>query len=106
MRKRQCELTVRLTKDELRSLDEKVKRTIFKREEFCRRALAGKEIKEIFPPSFTILLMAFRNHCNVLRLLLEKASGTSPKAAKMLRAALDEAHRWDERMITVYIQEE
>ena len=47
MRKRQCELTVRLTGEELRSLDEKVKRTIFTREAFCRRVLAGKTNKEI-----------------------------------------------------------
>ena len=36
MRKRQCELTVRLAGEELRSLDEKVKRTIFTREEFSK----------------------------------------------------------------------
>lgn len=106
MRNRQCELTVRLTKDELRSLDEKVKRTIFTREEFCRRVLAGKKNKEIFPQGFPVLLRDSRRLCNILHQLLKKAAGTSPKAVQMLHAALDEAHRWDERMITVYIQEE
>ena len=106
MRKRQCELTVRLTGEELRNLDEKVKRTIFSREEFCRRILAGQTAREIFPPGFTVLLRDSRRLCNVLHQLLEKASGTSPKAAQMLRAALDEAHLWDEKMIDVYIQDE
>ncbi len=106
MKKRQCELTVRLTGEELRSLDEKVKRTIFKREEFCRRVLAGKTTREIFPPGFPILLRDSRRLCNVLHQLLEKASGTSSKAAQMLCVALDEAHTWGEKMIDVYIQDE
>ena len=106
MRKRQCELTVRLAGEELRSLDEKVKRTIFSREEFCRRILTDKTTREIFPSGFTVQLWDSRRLCNVLYQLLEKESGASPKAAQMLRAALDEAHLWDEKMIDVYIQDE
>ena len=106
MRKRQCELTVRLTGEELHTLYEKVKRTIFTREEFCRRVLAGKTTREIFPPGFPVLLLESRRLCNTLHQLLEKASGTSSKAAQMVCAALDEAHLWDEKMIDVYIQDE
>ena len=106
MRKRQCELTVRLTGEELRSLDEKVKRTIFTREEFCRRVLAGKTTREIFPPGFPILLRDSRRLCNVLHQLLKIASNTSPKASRLLQTALDDAHLWDEKMIDVYIQDE
>ena len=106
MRKRQCELTVRLTGEELRSLDGKVKRTIFKREEFCRRVLAGKTTREIFPPEFPILIRDYRRLCNVMHQLLEKASGTGSKAAEMLSAALDEACLWNEKMVIVYIQDE
>lgn len=106
MRNRQCELIVRLTGEELRTLDEKVKRTIFTREELCRRVLAGSRTREIFPPGFIFLLRDSRRLCNVLHQLLEKAADTSPKAAQMLRAALDEMHVWDEKMINVYIQDE
>ena len=106
MRKRQCELTARLTGEELRSLDEKVKRTIFTREEFCRRVLAGKTTREIFPPGFPILLRDSRRLCNVLHQLLKIASNTSLKPAQLLQAALDEAHRWDDRMMEVYFQDD
>ena len=106
MRKRQCELTVRLTGEELRSLDEKVKRTIFTREEFCRRVLASKTNKEIFPQNYTVLLRDSRRLCNTLHQLLKIASNTGPKAARLLQAALDEAHRWDDRMMEVYFQDD
>ena len=106
MRKRQRELTVRLTGEELRNLDEKVKRTIFTREEFCRRVLAGKTTREIFPPGFTLLLRDSRRLCNTLHQLLKIASNTGPKAARLLQAALDEAHRWDDRMMEVYFQDD
>lgn len=106
MRKRQCELTVRLTGEELRSLDEKVKRTIFTREAFCRRVLAGKTNKELFPQNLTVLLRDSRRLCNTLHQLLKIASNTGPKATRLLQAALDEAHRWDDRMMEVYFQDD
>ncbi|MBQ6755951.1 MAG: hypothetical protein IJP43_03250 [Oscillospiraceae bacterium] len=95
-----------MTGEELRSLNEKVRRTIFKREEFCRRVLAGKTTREIFPPGFPILIRDYRRLCNVLHQLLKIASNTSLKAAQLLQAALDEAHLWNEKMVIVYIQDE
>ena len=41
MKKRTCEIKIRLTDEELTELNAKVGQTVFSREEFCRRAITG-----------------------------------------------------------------
>jgi hypothetical protein len=60
MKKRTCEIKIRLTDEELAELNAKVGQTVFSSEEFCRRAITGKEVKQAPSPDIPILIRDLR----------------------------------------------
>ena len=73
MRKRNNEIKVRLTDEELTHLDAMVERTIFSREGFIREMLAGYQIREKPEDEFTKWIMEMRRVGSLLNQVLQRS---------------------------------
>ena len=59
--KRNKEIKIRLTENELLSLNQKTKKTSLSREAYCRKILGGATVKEAPPVDVAMLLRTMRN---------------------------------------------
>lgn len=74
MRKRNNEIKVRLTDEELTHLDAMVERTIFSREGFIREMLAGYQIREKPGDEFSKWIMEMRRVGSLLNQVLQRSN--------------------------------
>ena len=73
MRKRSKRVEIYFTEEELDLLTQKVKKSGFSREVYCRAALLGKEIKEAPPADFYKLIIEVRKVGSNLNQLVKRA---------------------------------
>ncbi len=88
MKKRTREIKIRLTDEELADLNAKAGQTVFSREEFCRRAIAGKEVKQAPSPDIPILIRDIRRAGYNANQLLKIANATHLVDAPQMRQTL------------------
>ena len=77
MRKRNKEVCLWFTEDELKALDDKVKRSCLTRASFLRKVLLGHEIKEHPPVEFFEVLKHLRQINNNMNQIAWKVNSTS-----------------------------
>ena len=74
MRKQTHEIKIRLTAEELADLNAKVKDTLYSREEFCRCAITGMEVKQAPTADIPILIRDIRRASFSLDRLFRKVN--------------------------------
>ena len=98
MKKRVHEIKIRFTSGELADLTKQVKQTHLSREEFCRRAITGKEIHEAPPADVPRLIREVRRVGSNLNQILRIANSRGLLEVPDLRKALED-NRAVEKMI-------
>ena len=106
MKKRTHEIKIRLTAEELADLNAKVKQTLFSREEFCRRAIIGKEIKQAPSPNVPILIRDIRRASSNVDQLLKIANATHLVDAPQMRKVLVQTYMAADAIYKAYIMED
>ena len=106
MKKRTHEIKIRLTAEELAELNAKVKQTIFSREEFCRRAITGKEIRQAPSPDVPILIRDIRRASSNVDQLLKIANATHLVDAPQMRKTLVQLHLAADAVLKAYTTED
>ena len=106
MRKRTHEIKIRLTAEELAELNAKVKQTIFSREEFCRRAITGKEIRQAPSPDVPILIRDIRRASSNVDQLLKIANATHLVDAPQMRKVLAQTYLAADAIYDAYIMKD
>lgn len=91
--RRNHEIKIRFSKEELDALTKKVRKTHFSREGFCRMALNGIEIKEAPPADFPELIKQIRRCADSVSELLMRANDTVTEDE--FKSTLKEIHRVD-----------
>lgn len=104
MVKRQHEVMLRLTENELDALTEKARKAHMSREEFCRRVLDGESIKEFPPPPFHHMWAEIRRVGNLLYQLEKLTRGSSISAE--IKTVADEAQRSGRLFVAAYTNHE
>ena len=102
MRKRMCEIKIRLTAEELTDLNTRVKQTGYSREEFCRRALTGAEIRQAPPVDVPILFRELRRASVSIEQLLKLANRTHSIDTKQVRKVLEQTFLVSEAIVRAY----
>ena len=92
MKKRTHEIKIRLTAEELEELNAKVKQTLFSREEFCRRALTDKEVKQAPSADIPILIRDLRRAGYNANQLLKIAESTHLIDAPQMRKVMAQVY--------------
>lgn len=93
MKKRNCRVEVRMSKDELYDLTKKARKAHLTHSAFIRRAISEKEIKEAPPIEFNALAREVRRVGSNIEQLLKVANAKGFLDAPKLRKALDEYHQ-------------
>ena len=106
MKKRTNEIKIRLTAEEMEELNAKVKQTLFSREEFCRRAIIGKEIKQAPSPNVPILIRDIRRASSNVDQLLKIANATHLVDAPQMRKVLVQTYMAADAIYKAYIMED
>ena len=106
MKKRTHEIKIRLTTEELAELNAKVKQTIFSREEFCRRAITGKEIRQAPSPDVPILIRDIRRASSNVDQLLKIANATHLVDAPQMRKVLAQTYLAADAIYDAYIMKD
>lgn len=106
MKKRTHEIKIRLTAEELAELNAKVKQTIFSREEFCRRAITGKEIRQAPSPDVPILIRDIRRASSNVDQLLKIANATHLVDAPQMRKVLAQTYLAADAIYDAYIMKD
>ena len=106
MKKRTHEIKIRLTAEELEELNAKVKQTVFSREEFCRRAIAGKEVKQAPSPDIPILIRDIRRAGSNVNQLLKLAESTHLIDAPQMRKALVQTYLAADAILNAYVMDD
>ena len=106
MKKRTHEIKIRLTAEELAELNAKVKQTIFSREEFCRRAITGKEIRQAPSPDVPILIRDIRRASSNVDQLLKIANATHLVDAPQMRKVLAQTYLAADAIYEAYIMKD
>ena len=102
MRKRMYEIKIRLTAGELANLNAKVKQTGCSREEFCRCALTGAEIRQAPPVDVPILFRELRRASVSTEQLLKLANRTHSIDTKQVRKVLEQTFLASEAIVRAY----
>lgn len=105
MRKRTRIIKIRLTDEELDSLTEKVQRTNFSREGFCRAVLNGATVKEAPPADVPVLIREVRRVGYNIEQILRLANAKNLLDAPRLRKALDENRAVEKLIAETYTTE-
>ncbi len=90
MRTRTKSILIRLTPEELDSIDRKAEAAKLPREKFCRMVLSGVQIKEAPPAEFFKLITEVRRVGVHLNQILKKANSIGLLDVPMIHDALDE----------------
>ena len=98
MRKRNCRLEVRFTKDELSDLSKKARKAGMSNGGFVRHIVSGVEIKEAPPADFYALMREVKRVGSNLDQLLKLAYSKGLLDVPAIRKSLDEIHN-TERML-------
>lgn len=102
MRKRTHEIKIRLTAEELADLNAKVKETLYSREEFCRSAITGMEVKQAPSADIPILIREIhRAGCNAER-LIKMANSTHLIDAPQMRKVLAQVYLAADAVVKAY----
>jgi len=106
MKKRTHEIKIRLTAEELEELNAKAGPTVFSREEFCRRAIAGKEVKQAPSPDIPILIRDIRRAGSNVNQLLKLAESTHLIDAPQMRKALVQTYLAADAILNAYVMDD
>ena len=106
MKKRTHEIKIRLTAEELADLNAKVKQTLFSREEFCRRAITGKEVKQAPVADIPILIRDIRRAGANVDQLLKIANATHLVDAPQMRKVLVQTYMAADAVLKAYTTED
>ena len=106
MKKRTREIKIRLTDEELADLNAKAGQTVFSREEFCRRAIAGKEVKQAPSPDIPILIRDIRRAGSNVNQLLKLAESTHLIDAPQMRKALVQTYLAADAILNAYAMDD
>ena len=106
MKKRTHEIKIRLTAEELADLNAKAGQTVFSREEFCRRAIAGKEVKQAPSPDIPILIRDIRRAGSNVNQLLKLAESTHLIDAPQMRKALVQTYLAADAILNAYVMDD
>ena len=106
MKKRTHEIKIRLTDEELADLNAKAGQTVFSREEFCRRAIAGKEVKQAPSPDIPILIRDIRRAGSNVNQLLKLAESTHLIDAPQMRKALVQTYLAADAILNAYVMDD
>ena len=103
MKKRTREIKIRLTDEELADLNAKAGQTVFSREEFCRRAIAGKEVKQAPSPDIPILIRDIRRAGSNVNQLLKLAESTHLIDAPQMRKVMVQVYLAEKAVVDAYV---
>ena len=106
MKKRTNEIKIRFTAEELEELNAKVKQTLFSREEFCRRAITGKEVKQAPSADIPILIRDIRRAGYNVNQLLKIAESTHLIDAPQMRKALVQTYLAADAVVNAYVMDD
>lgn len=106
MKKRTREIKIRLTDEELADLNAKAGQTVFSREEFCRRAIANKEVKQAPSPDIPILIRDIRRAGYNVNQLLKIAESTHLIDAPQMRKALVQTYLAADAIVDAYAMDD
>ena len=106
MKKRTHEIKIRLTAEELEDLNAKVKQTLFSREEFCRRAITDKEVKQAPSADIPILIRDIRRAGYNVNQLLKIAESTHLIDAPQMRKALVQTYLAADAVVNAYVMDD
>ena len=103
MKKRTHEIKIRFTAEELEELNAKVGQTLFSREEFCRRAITGKEVKQAPSPDIPILIRDLRRAGSNANQLLKIAESTHLLDAPQMRKVMAQVYLAEKAVVDAYV---
>ena len=106
MKKRTHEIKIRLTAEELEDLNAKVKQTLFSREEFCRRALTDKEVKQAPSADIPILIRDLRRAGYNANQLLKIAESTHLIDAPQMRKVMVQVYLAEKAVVDAYVMDD
>ena len=106
MKKRTHEIKIQLTPEELADLNAKVAQTVFSREEFCRRAITGKEVRQAPSADIPILIRDIRRAGYNANQLLKIANATHLVDAPQMRKTLVQLHLAADAVVKAYTAED
>ena len=103
MKERTLEIKIRFTAEELAELNAKVGQTLFSREEFCRRAITGKEVKQAPSPDISILIRDIRRAGANANQLLKIAQSTHMLDAPQMRKVMAQVYLAEKAVVDAYV---
>ena len=106
MKKRTHEIKIRLTAEELEDLNAKVKQTLFSREEFCRRAITDKEVKQAPSADIPILIRDIRRAGYNVNQLLKIAESTHLIDAPQMRKVMAQVYLAADAVVNAYVMDD
>ena len=106
MKKRTHEIKIRFTAEELADLNAKVGKTLFSREEFCRRAITGKEVKQAPSADIPILIRDLRRAGYNANQLLKIAESTHLIDAPQMRKVMAQVYLAEKAVVDAYVMDE
>ena len=106
MQKRTHEIKIRLTAEELADLNAKVRKAGYSREEFCRRAITGKEVRQAPSADIPILIRDIRRAGYNANQLLKIANATHLMDAPQMRKTLVQLHLAADAVVKAYTAED
>ncbi len=106
MRKRNRRIEIYFTDSEYEDLMKKVQAAKLTREEFCRLALRGAELKEAPPAEFYSLIMEVRKVGVHLNQILRKANSIGLLDVPLIRKSLEELYKTEDMLWKTFENEE
>ena len=103
MKKRNHEIKIRVSPDELATLSEQVKRTGISREQFCRNAIQGVAIRENPPADLYKLIWEIRRVGNNIDQILMIANTKGILNIPDLRKVIDDLREVEKLIVSQYI---
>lgn len=98
MRTRSKSMVLRFTPEEMEALDQKVAKSQWNREQFCRMALEGVKLKEAPPADYYKLIMEVRKVGTNINQILNKANTLGFLDMPMLQKALEDNHATEDML--------
>ncbi|MGI6072749.1 MAG: plasmid mobilization protein [Lachnospiraceae bacterium] len=102
LRKRNCNMLLRFTKNEMDALTKKARKTNLSREGYCRAVLNGSEVKEAPPADVPALIQEVRRVGYNIDQILKLANAKGLLDVPRLRKALDDNRAVEKMIMGVY----
>ena len=103
MKKRNHEIKIRVSPDELATLNEQVEKAGISREQFCRNAIQGVAIRENPPADLYKLIWEIRRVGNNIDQILTIANAKGILNISDLRKAIDDLREVEKLIVSQYI---